>query len=100
MTMDKEAARGRTIWASFNWTRKLDVETAANQQEALTRLVDDQQIVINTAARWRKCWTHGRVADDAAADPGPVFGRSVTFGDRTVLEPFQLHTARPAKTRG
>lgn len=47
--MEEEVARGRTIWASFDWAREVDVETAMSQQEALTRLVDERQLVVKTA---------------------------------------------------
>ena len=44
-----EAADGRTVWASFNWTKRLDVERAIAQQEALTEIADARQLVIETA---------------------------------------------------
>ncbi|MDP9438547.1 MAG: helix-turn-helix domain-containing protein [Actinomycetota bacterium] len=44
-----EAADGRTVWASFNWTKRLDVDRAIAQQEALTELADARQLVTKTA---------------------------------------------------
>ena len=41
---------GRTVWASFNWVRQLDLQTALEQQERLTELVDAGQLVVKTAA--------------------------------------------------
>ena len=41
---------GRTVWASFNWVLRVDLETALKQQERLTELVGDRQIVVKTAA--------------------------------------------------
>ena len=45
----KEASSGRTIWASFNWTEAVDLETALGQQEEMARIVDESQLVIKTA---------------------------------------------------
>lgn len=40
---------GRTIWAAFNWTKQVDLDTALRQQEALTEMVDTQQLVVKTS---------------------------------------------------
>lgn len=40
---------GRTIWAAFNWTKQVDLDTALRQQETLTEMVDTQQLVVKTA---------------------------------------------------
>jgi hypothetical protein len=47
--LEGEAGGGRTVWASFNWTKQLDVERALAQQEALAELADARQLVIKTA---------------------------------------------------
>jgi excisionase family DNA binding protein len=47
--LDGEARGGRTVWASFNWTKELDVDRALAQQGALTELADARQLVIKTA---------------------------------------------------
>lgn len=47
--ISEESEAGRTIWAAFNWTAQVDVETALRQQEALSELANRQQIVIKTA---------------------------------------------------
>jgi excisionase family DNA binding protein len=47
--LEGEVADGRTVWASFNWTKELDVGRAIAQQEALTELSDARQLVIKTA---------------------------------------------------
>ncbi len=41
---------GRTVWASFNWVVPVELETALEQQQKLTELVDAQQLVVKTAA--------------------------------------------------
>jgi excisionase family DNA binding protein len=41
---------GRTVWASFNWVRRVDPDTAFEQQERLTELVDARNLVVKTAA--------------------------------------------------
>jgi excisionase family DNA binding protein len=46
----EEAGEGRTVWASFDWVRPVDLETALEQQEGLTELLDASQLVLKTAA--------------------------------------------------
>jgi excisionase family DNA binding protein len=46
----EEAGEGRTVWASFDWVRPVDLETALEQQEGLTALLDASQLVVKTAA--------------------------------------------------
>ena len=48
--VEEKASEGRTVWASFNWVRQLDLQTALEQQERLTELVDAGQLVVKTAA--------------------------------------------------
>jgi excisionase family DNA binding protein len=55
--LDEEAGGGRTIWVSFDWTQQVDLEEALRQQEAVTELVEDGQLVVKTALL-------ERVADD------------------------------------
>ncbi len=55
--LDEEAGRGRSIWVSFDWAQQVDLATALRQQEAVTELVEDGQLVIKTALL-------ERVADD------------------------------------
>ena len=38
------------MWASFNWVRQVDPDTALEQQERLTELVDARNLVVKTAA--------------------------------------------------
>jgi excisionase family DNA binding protein len=45
-----ERSEGSTVWASFNWVRPVELETALEQQERLTALVDASHLVIKTAA--------------------------------------------------
>jgi excisionase family DNA binding protein len=48
--LEEEGEKGRTVWASFNWVRQVDLQTAFEQQERLTELVDTRQLVLKTAA--------------------------------------------------
>src|SRR5215203_4610241 len=48
--LEEKASEGRTVWASFNWALEVDLETALEQQERLTELVDARQLVVKTAA--------------------------------------------------
>src|SRR5215208_3639095 len=46
----EEAEAGRTVWASFDWVRPVDLNTALEQQARLTELVDARDLVVKTAA--------------------------------------------------
>ena len=48
--LEEESEKGRTVWASFNWVRPVDLQTAFEQQKRLTELVDTRQFVLKTAA--------------------------------------------------
>jgi excisionase family DNA binding protein len=45
----EEAGAGRTVWASFNWVRPVDLNTALEQQARLTELLDARNLVVKTA---------------------------------------------------
>jgi excisionase family DNA binding protein len=40
----------RTVWASFDWVGRVDLETALKQQERLTEIVGARRLVVKTAA--------------------------------------------------
>ena len=42
-------AGGRTIWATFNWTEQVNLDTALRRQETLMELVEERQLVVKTA---------------------------------------------------
>jgi excisionase family DNA binding protein len=46
----EEGGEGSTVWASFNWVRPVDLNTALEQQKRLTALVDASELVVKTAA--------------------------------------------------
>jgi excisionase family DNA binding protein len=48
--IEEEGGEGGTVWASFNWVRPVDLNTALEQQKRLTKLVDASQLVVKTAA--------------------------------------------------
>ncbi len=48
--LEEVGEKGHTVWASFNWVRQVDPDTAFEQQERLTELVDAQNLVVKTAA--------------------------------------------------
>jgi excisionase family DNA binding protein len=48
--LEEESEKGHTVWASFDWVKQVDLETALEQQERLTELVDTRQLVVKTAA--------------------------------------------------
>src|SRR5918995_3688535 len=47
---EKGGGEGRTVWASFDWVKPLELETALEQQRQLSELVDAHQLVVKTAA--------------------------------------------------
>lgn len=47
--LDQEGENGRTVWASFDWVRHVDLEMAFEQQRRLTELVDARHLVVKTA---------------------------------------------------
>ena len=47
--IEGETVEGRTVWASFDWVRQVDLSTALEQQERLTELVASKQLVVKTA---------------------------------------------------
>jgi excisionase family DNA binding protein len=47
---EEEGREGSTVWASFNWVRPVDLNTALEQQKRLTELVDAHNLVVKTAA--------------------------------------------------
>jgi excisionase family DNA binding protein len=44
----REANGGHTLWASFNWVKRVDLEEAIERQRELTRFVLDRQLVVHT----------------------------------------------------
>jgi excisionase family DNA binding protein len=48
--LEKEGGEGRTVWTSFDWVKPVELETALEQQEKLTELVDARRLVVKTAA--------------------------------------------------
>jgi excisionase family DNA binding protein len=48
--LDEESEEGRTVWASFDWAVEVDLKTAFEQQERLSGLIRDRQLVVKTAA--------------------------------------------------
>jgi excisionase family DNA binding protein len=48
--IEEEGDEGMTVWASFNWVRPVELNTALEQQRQLTELVDASQLVVKTAA--------------------------------------------------
>jgi excisionase family DNA binding protein len=48
--IEEEGGEGRTVWASFNWVKPVELQTALEQQKRLSELVDARQLVVKTAA--------------------------------------------------
>jgi excisionase family DNA binding protein len=48
--LEEVGEEGRTVWASFDWVVPVELETALEQQQKLTELVDAQHLVVKTAA--------------------------------------------------
>jgi len=47
---EEEGGEGRTLWASFDWVRPIDLDTAFEQQQELTVFVEAWRLVVKTAA--------------------------------------------------
>lgn len=43
------ADKRQTVWASYNWVKDVDLDTALRQQDQLAQLIDRRQLVIKTA---------------------------------------------------
>ena len=48
--LEDEAGEGRTVWASYDWATRVDLETVLEQQGRLTELVENRLLVVKTAA--------------------------------------------------
>jgi excisionase family DNA binding protein len=48
--IEEKGDYGRTVWASFDWVKPVELETALEQQRQLSELVDARQLVVKTAA--------------------------------------------------
>jgi excisionase family DNA binding protein len=44
-----QTGEGRAVWASFDWAVEVDLDTAMEQQETLSELVDAEHLVVKTA---------------------------------------------------
>ena len=47
---EENGGEGRSLWASFNWVRPVDLDTAFEQQQELAVFVDAWRLVVKTAA--------------------------------------------------
>ncbi len=47
--LEQESKKGRNVWASFNWALQVDLDTALEQQDRLSKLIDTRQLVVKTA---------------------------------------------------
>jgi hypothetical protein len=48
--IEEEGGEGSTVWASFDWVKPIELQTALEQQRQLIELVDARQLVVKTAA--------------------------------------------------
>ncbi|QIN81455.1 helix-turn-helix domain-containing protein [Rubrobacter tropicus] len=71
----EQAAEGRTIWATFDWTQSASLEEALEQQEALTEIANAGQLVIKTALLERVTdeWTAEERRRAQAAHAGMIW---------------------------
>lgn len=47
---EDEAASKRIVWVSFDWVKGIDLDEALRQQKELTELVENNRLVVKTAA--------------------------------------------------
>ena len=66
---------GRTVWATFDWTKTVDLDTALRQQEALTEVAEAQQMVVKTAVLERTVdeWPSATLRQAQAAHSGVIW---------------------------
>ena len=48
--IEEEGGEGMSVWASFDWVKPVQLETALEQQRQLRELVDARRLVVKTAA--------------------------------------------------
>src|ERR687889_1610658 len=48
--IEQKGGFGHTVWASFDWVKPLQLETALEQQRQLSELVEARRLVVKTAA--------------------------------------------------
>ena len=73
--LEEEGEKGRSVWASFNWVRQIDPDTALEQQQRLIELVDAEQLVVKTAA----------IAEAIDQWPASALRRAQTSHSATIL---------------
>ena len=73
--IEEEVGEGRAVWASFDWVRPVDLETALNQQERLAILVDSRQLVGKTAALEKAIeeWSSAALRQAQSSHSGTIF---------------------------
>jgi excisionase family DNA binding protein len=66
---------GRAVWASFDWVRPVDLQTALEQQDRLAGLVDSRQMVVKTAALEGAIdeWSSAALRQAQSAHSGTIF---------------------------
>ena len=71
----EESESGRTIWATFDWTVHVDLETAVRQQEELGALVDARRLVVKTAVLERVAdeWPSAMLRSAQASHSGMIW---------------------------
>jgi excisionase family DNA binding protein len=79
--IEQEADEGRAVWASFDWVRSVDLETALEQQQRLTGLVDSRQLVVKTAALEgvTEEWSSAALRRAQSAHSGTIFASEGTL---------------------
>jgi excisionase family DNA binding protein len=48
--IEEEGGEGRSVWASFDWVRPVELQTALELQKRLSELIGASQLVVKTAA--------------------------------------------------
>ncbi len=63
------------MWASFDWALQVDQNTALEQQERLTELVDARQLVVKTAvlAEMVDEWSAAELRRAQSSHSGTIF---------------------------
>lgn len=78
-----EASGGRSLWASFDWTERVDLDEALRQQEALGEIVRGAQLVVKTAVlKDTVAWT----LKGAVQGAGGALGHYLSLTERSLWD--------------
>ena len=89
--LEEMEGEGRTVWVAFDWAMQVDLDTALEQQQKLTEVVEAQQLVVKTAALEEAIdeWSAAAFRRAQSAHSGTIFASEtrVLFSRATPMLP-------------